>query len=385
MTRDTNNQKTAHILTGMCGLLFALFTFCYLYVMQADQLAAVQHVLSKGQTVYHPLRGALLVTAVLCGVAWFCSRLRCLPLRAVALYLFPAALGLGLLTSLVPVGAGRVASQSSPVVVAVLLVLYVAVVLYMMRRAPRAGGETLGIVPLLMPNLLWLLLQMGVVGVLGSCNDVYHYRLEVARLVGQHQDSAALQVGATSLHTDRSLTAMRAFAMSRSGSLPQRLFDYPQPYGSEGLMPLPSDTLYPQRWTDSLYVHLGGRPSTGIRSTRQFLNILSGRVTACDPVCDYLLCACLLDKDLDAFVEALPRYYALNDSLPMCYQEALVLYGRLHTHPRLMYTTEVVQANLDAFMQLEDSYADPLERCNRTREQYGHTYWWYYRHQQLPE
>ena len=69
----------------------------------------------------------------------------------------------------------------------------------------------------------------------------------------------------------------------------------------------------------------------------------------------------------------------------MAYQEALVLYGRLHTHPRLTYTSEVVQANLDAFVQLEDRYDDPQERCNRTRELYGNTYWWYYYYQPQPE
>lgn len=84
--------------------------------------------------------------------------------------------------------------------------------------------------------------------------------LKAERYLVEGQDSLALQVGAKSLQTDRSLTAMRVFALSRENLLGEKLFDFPQYNGSQGLLPSLSDTTYAHDWTKALYKHLGGKP-----------------------------------------------------------------------------------------------------------------------------
>ena len=110
-----------------------------------------------------------------------------------------------------------------------------------------------------------------------------------------------------SLQTDRSLTAMRVFALSRENLLGEKLFDFPQYNGSQGLLPSLSDTTYAHDWTKALYKHLGGKPGKNLKDNTRFLELLSQRPSATAAAKDYLLCAYLLDKNLDAFVTVLPR------------------------------------------------------------------------------
>ena len=56
------------------------------------------------------------------------------------------------------------------------------------------------------------------------------------------------------------MTALRALALSHTGQMGDKLFEYPQYYHSEGLF-FDDDSLSVLRYTnDSVYQHLGSRP-----------------------------------------------------------------------------------------------------------------------------
>ena len=65
MYKPTYKKRTARMISWVCGSLFTLFSLLYLFVMQADLLATAQHLLSKGQTVYSPLWGTVIITLLL--------------------------------------------------------------------------------------------------------------------------------------------------------------------------------------------------------------------------------------------------------------------------------------------------------------------------------
>ena len=90
------------MISWVCGSLFTLFSLLYLFVMQADLLATAQHLLSKGQTVYSPLWGTVIITFLLLLLQGVFRRIMVYPLRFHALYYFPSCVVLGLLTSIVP-------------------------------------------------------------------------------------------------------------------------------------------------------------------------------------------------------------------------------------------------------------------------------------------
>ena len=383
MYKSTYQKGTARMISWVCGSLFTLFTVLYLYLMQADLLATAQHLLSKGQTVYSPIWGTVVITAVLLLLQNVYRRVIVYPLRFYALYYFPSCLVLGLLTSVVP-SSGWEVELSAPWVWVLVCILAYALLSWLVLFFPDGKNGRQRVFSYLWPNFLCLALEFCMVATVANTSDVYHYRLKAERHIVAGQDSLALQVGAKSLQTDRQLTAMRAFALSREGELGAKLFEYPQYYGSEGLFPDKSDTVYAHGWLQSLYKHVGGKPGIGIRSTTHFFQLLSQKPSATTAVPDYLLCAYLLDKNLDAFVATLPRYYEIDGSLPLYYKEALVLYARLHTVPAIVYKDAATETNLNDFIHYGMQYSNRVERSNQCRRMYGNTYWWYYYYQELP-
>ena len=61
----------------------------------------------------------------------------------------------------------------------------------------------------------------------------------------------------------RNFTALRAYAMSREGTMGEKLFRYPQLYGAAGLLISTSNENALRLNADSLYVYLGDRQRLG--------------------------------------------------------------------------------------------------------------------------
>ena len=45
----------------MLTIVFMAYSFCYIFILQSDMLAYLQHVLSEGHTTYNRLVGSLIV------------------------------------------------------------------------------------------------------------------------------------------------------------------------------------------------------------------------------------------------------------------------------------------------------------------------------------
>ena len=371
-------KRTARLISIACGFLFTIFTVLYLYVIQSGLFAAAQHLLSDVFTTYNAGWGTVIITVLLLLLPTGLKKLLKLPLRFTALYYFFPSLLLGVLTSLVPDGEGGVQCDLSWWALILYCVLYFSLLWVILHYPDFSKVDKKGICSYLWPNFLLLFLLFLMTASLGYTSDVYHYRLRAEQLVVDGRFKEALEVGKSSLQTDRNLSAIRAYALSREGVLGERLFEYPQLQGSEGLLPESGDTIYSQKWTDSLYVHLGARPGKSIKYAKDFFRLLSARPCATSVVKDYLLCAYLLDGDLDSFVKILPVYYQIDENLPRYYKEALVLYGRMHINPSVVFHDSVIEENFGDFQKLESQHKIEIERANYCRTMFGTTYWWYY-------
>ena len=69
--------------------------------------------------------------------------------------------------------------------------------------------------------------MMVVVGLCGNSNDKQHYELKMERLLNESKYEEAVKVGAKSLVSSERLTCLRAFALSKSGLLGEKMFEYP--------------------------------------------------------------------------------------------------------------------------------------------------------------
>lgn len=87
-----------------------------------------------------------------------------------------------------------------------------------------------------------------------------------------------------------------------------------------------------------------------------------------------------MDKNLDAFVENITKYYDINDFLPKHYREALTLYVHSHTTPKVIFKNSIMDADFQDYQNMEHDITDTEERKNKLRDTYGNTYWYYYQY-----
>ena len=372
------NKNGTFLLRVTCAIFFLLFTYFYLYDYQCNILAVAQHVLSHGATHYNRTVGAIVITLVLWLIQLVLYALTGLGRRGHALTYVPSLLLLGVLTDVSPNVSDSYLGNwlwAFPL----LMVLYGFVVwvvrqLEPMEPATNATG--------LFSRMMWInMLQMVVFALVTcgiGCNDtVFHYRMNVESDIIDGDYAKALSVGCYDAKTDSSLTMLRVWAVSESGKLGDHLFEYPLKGRSDAMLPNGRSVQMLMATEVKLYEKLGVYFKQKMRP-RQYLEKLHQKGYATPQAHDWLLCAYLLDCDLDAFVNALPHYYNVQKALPLHYREALVLYNHLRQHPHIVYHSQVMDADFEDFIQLLHSTGDVNTRSFLLHTNFDKTYWNYY-------
>ena len=180
---------------------------------------------------------------------------------------------------------------------------------------------------------LLVAMLMIVIGIATGGKDVDRYADRMEALMADGRYEEALQVGIESDKTDARLMLLRIRALAHERQLGDRLFQYP--------VVSPGIDLYAR----------GG---------------------------DEALCGCLIDRDLERFAELLPQYYAVTDSLPRYYREALILYNHQHSQPRIIYHDSVLDTDYADLQQLERAHPKGRARQMAVFSHYEDTYWYYY-------
>lgn len=365
----------------VCAVVFVSFTFLWLYSFQADVLAYAQHVFSHGQTHYNRLVGAVLITLSLWLLQWGVSSLLRLRNRLYALTYYPSVVMLALLEAVCPSADGQLSVSLWWLLLLPLSALWIFAT---MGACELSRLDHRHFQPFfsrsMWENLLVLAAMLTGLTAVANTDAVFHYRARVETCLFEQRFDDALLVGSQSQETDASLTMLRAYALSRQGQLGDRFFQYPVAGSGADLVPIDSSRSrllrYPQ---DSLYRHLGAIPRPGM-DTPTYLSRIERYGQATAAVRDYVLCGLLIDRRLDAFARALPRYYTVSDSLPLPrhYREALTLYTHSRTNPVLEYHDAVTDEDYADLQELEAQYSDPRERHIRVKEKYQGSYWYYY-------
>lgn len=372
-----------------------LFSFCYLYFLQGDILAEAQYVFSKGVTTYSITGGAIIISLILQAVQWVVALLSRLPARWHAISYFPSSLMLAILSAVdretLDVFSFGVWVWLAPLA----LVAYVVAVLLIRAFSWETESEMYNVKSQIYPNFIILFLFVLGVGAVPQTSDVYHYELKTERLLLEGKYEEATKVGERSLSTSVRLTQLRMYALSEQDLLAERLFDYPQYYGSKGLLDV-TDTLSVYRFSPQrICRYLGAYSDPSVHSTERYYQLVLGDSIWNEHTVDYYLCSLLLDRKLSLFKQELPRYYNLSDSienvydgLPRAYREALLLVGqrKYALDGKVVVGADTLTTFSDYDMidrfrdynELKSSLKDDTERINQTRRQFGNTYWWYY-------
>ncbi len=349
-----------------CAIIFA--TFCYTYLRyQGGVLAAAQHVLSGGMTTYSQTLAPLIITFVLfliqVGVFSVTHVKRCFH----GLTYFPSLLVLTIITD-IPNDVDRLHGLGIWYWLApLLLVLYGGVMWVIMQTEPYEPlpGRDRWLSRDTWQSVLLLCVLLLLTTWVANHDNVFHQRMKMERLMSEGRYDEALQVGKKSLDTDSSLVMLRTACLYKKGSMGDRLFTYPLVGGSKAMM-LDSVTTKSILWKAPKWMT---PPTEGMKKRNLHYVVPT----------DYLLCGLLLDKKLDQFAQKVCRYYDVTAStLPKHYAEALMLYTHRRTHPSLVYSNNVMEADFQDYQTLEHKFADPRERQSALCDIYGNTYWYYF-------
>lgn len=377
---NVNKRRTARILTVACGLLFSVFSIVYLSVFQKDVMEALHFSLAQGKTVYAPWMSAVLITVVLLILPWGINGLMGLKGPVKALSYFPSCLLLGVITD---VGHGVYHGEGIPAywgwLLPLLLIIYVGVG-WMIARAVRLWVNPELEDGVITNSNLFILLILCLMSVCIGNSDVhFHHELQVEEALRKQDYARARLVGEKSMDPSRNLTALRAYAMSREGTMGEYLFHYPQLYGAAGLLMGVSDDTALRLNADSLYVYLGASPTLGEPAMHFFRRICqeeSGNYTTLD----YYLSALLLEWKLEEFVKAFHELYTVKDTVPRYYQQALFLYGKMHPSSATEGQDEALEEQWKTYEEFKAGLVGTVGEGNRMRRQFGDTYWWYYQY-----
>ena len=378
-----------------CGLLSFLFSFCYLYFLQGEILSEAQYVYSGGITTYNIFIGAIIIPIVLQALQWIVSKLSKLPPRWHALSYLPSMLALAIITDVDRASILNFSFGEWTWIAPSVLVAYIITVVAVKRANAEYGFTPHDVWSQAFPNYIILLALVLAVGSIPQSSDVYHYELKTERLILDKDYEGATEVGYKSLQTSARLTQLRMYALSRQGLLAERLFDYPQYYGSQGLLDV-TDIQPDYRFnSQNICLYLGALCGTSIKSTDRYYQLMLADSLWNQHTADYYLCSLLLDKRLDDFQQQLPRYYNLADSVPNAYdtlprafREAFLTIGNPDAAMQgvilvgsdtlaILSDTELVQ-QFREYNEMKTQLSDPTERINRTHRQFGKTFWWYY-------
>lgn len=421
-----HNNNAAGIVRHSCGIIFILFSFLYLFFLQGEILSKAQYVFSKGTTTYSIFWGALIITAVLRLIQLPISKYMNLPIRFHALTYIPSTL---LLTVICDVASSAVNGTSAggwwlglPFMLVVFYFLS-KIATYLDSSLYTISNRINRLSPFLLSNSVALIIIILSCATCNSSTDVDMYEQKIERLILDGEYEKAIETGRKSLATNRRITNLRMYALSKMGKMADCLFDYPQYYGSDGLLCV-SDTSERRYRFDSNDIcdYLGVRcDSTVLTTSDYFKSVVFRQQLVADSLMsielarsanpdslqdeinnhyeklkkeksridDYILCSLLLDRDIDGFKEKLDKTYTGEsfadsvvpvESLPKAYREAMVM-----IYPEIGDT--VMLKLYTRFLDLRESVKDSTASSNLTRreriekgkpETFGNTFWWYY-------
>lgn len=375
------HRGTARNLWVVCGLFFSLFSFTYLYIFQRDVITALHYALAHGKTQYNPLLGAIVLTLALWMLQWGLNMLLRFKGALGALSYLPSFLLLGVLTDITyTVGGGETINAVWGWLLPVMLLLFIALSLVVRKTVLEWVGSIKGIAQLIFSNVLILNVGALITIAIGNSNLNFHHELAMEEAIKNGQWSEARKIGANSLETTRTLSALRAFALSQEGVLGEYLFNYPQNYQADGLLfdHHPSHTIY--FTADSLDAYLGASRGDN-ESAEAYLDRIYQKEEGRYTVTDYYLCGLLLDKRLDLFAAELVNATFEEELLPRYYEEAILLYQQQDSTYQHAISSEAVGDRFAQFLERQSQFDSPIEEKNRMRREFGDSYWWYFFYQ----
>lgn len=369
-------------LSVSCGILFASFSFIYLYWAHGETMRLLHAGFSPDNPLYDPLLGSLLITTVL----WLLQVVLNLYTKFHRIWqaasFFPSYFLLGLLTCVRgdgSTGVFKMVFDWSWWYILIGILIY-AILIFLKNRLQIPLPAKINYRVEMVPNLIMLLIFTCMTGLSGNNDEVFHHELKTARAITSEDCQKALSVGIKSLNTSHTLSTLRFYALSQTDSLPQCLFRYPQ-VGLRQVFFDESDGASSIITNNDLYAYLGGVKRRSGETIPFYLRRVCRTDSTSHKAIDYYLSALLLERQLETFVKALDTYVPDSVPLGVHYQEALVLYCKRNPEYTDVYGNRISQTVRDRFekyLALQAEHLHPQVERNYAFRRFGNTYWCYF-------
>lgn len=362
----------------LCGLLFAVYCFVFLYRSQSYVQAVAQRMASPDADTFNPLFSASFCTILLLLTGILLQRaMRWLPLRLLALPWFIPFMIFALLSRWHYPELGDVQLPCGWGFYFFIILVYF-VLLFISRIYEDSSSENKSFSAYTWPNLLLMLFFMASATRISNTDRILYQTLQSNRCLQTRDYDGILDMCKAKMEMSHSQAAMLALALDKTGQMGDHLFHYTHPWGSDGLLPLPGDSVL-QVNTSKLQGHNLGYIRGEHLTTVEFLEITEDMPNIKSTAQDYQLCGYLLDRRLDKFMRLLLSHTdSLTTDLPMHYREAIQLYQHTRTNPITHFQDAAVEENLMDFLRTKNNGADERQRKLMCREMYADTYWYYY-------
>lgn len=377
--RNKEEKRLQRVVALFCATLFALFSFLFVAVYQSPLLEVLYDYVATGKLDYNGYLVAAVISPLLTLLALWLNRIAKFQREWTAMAYLPSVLLLAFITDIDrSLYVGGWSSTSWIVIFSVAMFVYAALAFVLQRVLfEKIKNLAMSTNRMIWRNLILFVIMFCLAGTLSNGEENFKREALVASRYKGGDAEGALAVGYKSLDASRELTAMRAYILAKENSLGERLFEYPQLYGAEGLLPFAQQTspLSP----DSVATLLGDTIKEN-ENTLDYLRRLAHADTLAVAARDYYLSALLLEKEVIEFEAELARmcgsYRA--DSLPKHYREALLLLKEFSSEYQLNLEDSVLNSKFRSMREVESKYDDALMRNNYVRKAFGRTYWWYF-------
>ena len=376
--KNKEEIRLQRVVMALCAILFAVFSFLFVAKYQSPLLELLYDKVATGKLQYNNYVVGACISIALTIFALWINKYTGFKREWTAFSFMPSALILSFVTDIDrSLYTGDYNYLKWIIVFAAGAFAY-ASFSFVLRRILFAKIKNIAMSAnrIIWRNLVLFVILFSLVGFLSNGEENFKREALVKSYYNKGDTEKALEVGYLSNVASRTLTAQRAYILAKEGMLGEKLFEYPQLYGVDGI--LPGSNLQSPLVSDSVYMILGVYPRSeekGIETLRRAVNT----DTCTNAARDYYLSALLLEKQIVEFADAVENLYPDTEipQLPKHYQEALMLYTSIEGNAMVNYNT-AMQKDLEAFMALQSEYDDPFVRANYVRRGFGRTYWWYF-------
>lgn len=379
MIRNKEEIRLQRVVVLLCATLFAVFAFFFTAEYQSSLLELLYDHYATGKLEYNNYIVAAIITAVLTLFALWLNSVSGFQREWTALTFLPSILILSFITDIDRTIYTGGYNYLKWIIVFSVLALAYALFSFVMSRILLAKIKNIAMSAnrIIWRNLVLFVLMFCLAGTLSNGEENFKREAMMYSYDKKGDIEKALEVGYRSSVAPRSVAVQRAYLLASCGKLGEKLFEYPQYYGSNGLLPavkqispLVPDSVY--RITDAVL-----QPG---EDALAYFRRAAEAGTATGEAKEYYLSALLLERQLFDFVDYVNEVYPevpLHE-LPKHYQEALYLYYMINGDSVAEYAGSDVAERYNAFKELESEYDDLFVRSNYTRRKFGRTYWWYF-------